>query len=725
MKTIQFGQLTFTVSDDGLVALKKCYNLDYTDSPAHAPGFAFSEFDVAGGSTSGKHRLYGSNATGALRYHSHEEKDGALEIVQRSDIAEVTSRFEGYSDTNAVRITQTVKNITDGELCLELANTIGLRFGRDVMSESRDWYFHRFTNARYTESMPDVRSLYDMGFYWHNQLFQVINVGNASSYEDLPQGILENRKSSDLIMFQIESYFDWFYEISTSSNMFNLQIGGPTAARHAWNKVLQPGEAYVTVPVALAHGKTLNGVIGQMTKYRRHIKAQNPSDASLPSIFNEYMHLSWDDPFAQRTIDLAPYIAKTGCEYYVIDCGWHNSTKFNGKIYHVFGTWQEDRGRFPDGIKAVADYVHSLGLKFGLWLAPEVVGDENYEMIDYYGDECFFTRSGKKISHGMGHLLDFRQKKVYDYMADTIDRMVNEYGCDYIKFDGCPNAGFGTERDATSMGDGLEKHTEAFLTWVKDMMERHPEVIFEDCFGGGMRIDYKALSMFSLVSTSDQVRYDHYPYITANIFASVLPEQAAVWSYPVDSTLYDARNEQLVNERVSRERVAMNMVNAILGRIHLASRINLLDEEKQALIKEGIELYDIIRDEKLTALPYMPLGYTKFGDTLVSSGLMTDEKLYLAVWNLHGERHVNIPLPDVCVKNARVAYPLSLETSFSFDRSSLTVDFSEDMQARIFEIDISLDADQNEDASALRADSAESGRAPSADDASANIEKEF
>lgn len=688
MKTIEFGRLTFTVSDDGIVALTKCYNIDYSESREHPINFMFCEFDVAGGSTSGTHRHCGSNATRALRYVGYSIENGVLSIIQRSDIAEITSRFESFDDTNAVRVTETIKNISGEELCLETANTIGLRFGRNVLEEHKDWYFHKFTNARYTEAMPDVRSLYDMGFYWQNQNYQVVNVGNASSYENLPQGILENRKSGDLIMFQIESYYDWYYEITTSRNMFNLQIGGPTAGLHAWNKFLKPDEAYTTVPVTLAHGKTLNRVLSEMTKYRRHIKAENESDKALPSIYNEYMHLSWDDPFASRTCALAPYVAKTGCKYYVIDCGWHNSTACNGKIYHFFGTWKEDRGRFPDGIKAVSDYVHSLGMKFGLWLAPEVVGDENYEMIDYYGDECFFMRNGKKISHGMGYLLDFRQKKVYDYMAAAIDRMVNEYGCDYIKFDGCPNAGFGTERDSTSLGNGLEEHTEAFLCWVKDMMERHPQVIFEDCFGGGMRMDYKALSMFSLISTSDQVRYDHYPYITANIFASVLPEQAAVWSYPVDSELYDPRNEEIVNERVSRERVVMNMVNSILGRIHLASRINLLDEEKRALIKEGIELYDKIRDDKLISLPYLPKGYANFGDKTVASGLLCGEKLYLAVWNLGGERHVEIKLPEISVKDAKVVYPLSLETKFSFGNSSLTVDFTEDMQARIFEIDL-------------------------------------
>lgn len=688
MKTICFGNLIFKVSDSGEVGLTKCYSIDYSDSTIPVKYFTFCEFDVAGGSSSGTNRLCGTKATKSLKYVSHSITNDILTIVQRSDIAEVTSRFECYDDTNATRVTQSIKNIGKTDLCLELANTFGLNFGKNIIGEHKDWYFYKFTNARYTEAMPDIRSLYDMGFYWHNQVFQVVNVGNASSYENLPQGILENRRTCDFLMFQIESYFDWFYEITTSANMFNLQIGGPTALRHSWNKILKSGESYSTVPVALSYGKNLNKVLGEMTKYRRHIKAVNESDRELPAIFNEYMHLSWDDPFAERTQKLAPVVADSGCKYYVIDCGWHNSTEFNGKIYHVFGTWYEDRGRFPDGIKAVSDYVHSLGMKFGLWLAPEVVGDENYEMIDFYGDKCFFKRNGKKITHGTGYLLDYRQKKVYDYMTATIDRMVNEYGCDYVKFDGCPNAGSGTEQDATSMGDGLEKHTEAFLSWVRDMMVKYPNVIFEDCFGGGMRMDYKALSMFSLISTSDQVRYDHYPYITANIFASVLPEQAAVWSYPVDSAFYDPNNKNAVNDLISEERVAMNMINSILGRIHLASRINLLDEGKRALIREGVELYNKIKDDKLVSLPYLPCGFAEFGDKTVVSGLICNEKLYLAVWNLNGERHIRISLPEIDVKNVSVAYPTSLETHFVFDHNSISVDFTEDFQARLFEIKI-------------------------------------
>ena len=690
MRTILFGILTFTVSDDGILSLVRCGGCDASHRTDVLSDLSVCEFDIAGGTSTGINRMHGAEATKNLRYVEHTIENGVLTILQRSDIAEITSVFTSYGDTGAVRVVQTIKNITDEMMCLEMANTIGIRFGGDVVLDSRAYYFHKFNNARYTEAMPEVRSLYDYGFGWENAMLHVENIGNASSREYLPQGILENRRDGGFLMFQIESYADWFYEITYSANQFHLQIGGPTARRHAWNKELLPGAAYTTVPVALAWGDSLNNVLADMTRYRRHIKPDCISDRHLPAIYNEYMHLSWDDPFAARVREIAPAVAKSGCEYYVIDCGWHDSASVNTTegMYRLFGTWYEERGRFPEGIRETAEYVRSLGMKFGLWIAPEVVGHENHKMLAYYDDDCFFKRNGKKISHWSGYLLDYRHPKVYDYMTATIDRMVNEYGCDYIKFDGCPNAGFGTELDASSPGDGLEQAMDAFLAWTQDMMDRHPNVIFEDCAGGGQRMDYKALSMFSLISTSDQTSYLYYPYITANISASVLPEQAAVWSYPVATDVYDAENESGVDDLVSEERVVLNMINAIPGRIHLASRIHLLSETKQALIREGVDVYNALTPEKLRAVPYLPKGYAGFGDTFAATGLRTEDKVYLAVWNLGGDRHVTLPLPEITVKNASVLYPKSLPTEYAFDASSLTIDFTADAQARLFVLDI-------------------------------------
>lgn len=685
---IEFKDLLFSTDADGRVLLDKCF---FVDNGKKSTNFKMTPvFDVAGGSNSGEVNQKSCDALSRLRYKSHTLTENRLTIVQACENVEVTSHYESFTDTNAIRVTQSVKNMGDAPLTLEVLHSFNFTFGTGIL-EHRDWLLHRFTNYRYTESMPDVRSLYDLGLYWKNGAYRFLNIGPASSVEYVPQGILENRLSGDYLMFAIESYTDWYAEIAcTYADAFTFVVGGPNARYHQWCRTLVSGESYTSVPVTLCSGKSVNDVLAQMTRYRRHIKPICNADASLPVIYNEYMHYSWDDPFAVRALETAPSVAEVGSNYYIIDCGWHNSKSADNttSMYKLFGTWYEDKSRFPDGIKAVAEAMHAQGMKFGLWLAPEVVGCENREMLEYYGDECFLQRNGKKIFNGTGHTLDFRHPKVIDYMTKTIDRMVNDYGCDYIKFDACPNPGVGSDYHTEMPGTALEDAYAAFTAWSTEMIKKYPDVIFEDCFGGGERMDYKALSMFHLISTSDQTDYLHYPYITANIFASVLPEQAGVWSYPVDFELFDPDAPEKTNERVSKERVVLNMVNAVLGRIHLASRIHLLDAEKKALIREGIDFYNAITEEKLRAVPYLPLGYAKFGDTTVSVGLKTEDKLYLAVWNLRGERSVTIPFHEFSVKNASVAYPKTLATDFTFTEGSLTVNFTEDEQARIFEISL-------------------------------------
>jgi len=678
---ITFKSLKFAVNGDGIVGLVGFLGQEkeYTDKSLYQ--FTFPEFDVAGGAFSGRFVQTKSEQTRALRYVSHKIESDALTLVQKNSLFEVTSVFTGYSDTTAIRVTQTFKNISGEEQLLITANTIGFNFGKSI-NEHKDWYFHRFSNARYHESAPDVRSFYDMGLLKNNGLFTMTNNGNASSLFNVPQGIIENRKTSDFYMFQIEAYSSWQAVLTGSGSGFSLQLGGPNDWYNMWTKELSDGESFTAVPVAICGGNSLNDVIANMTRYRRHIKPDCAADRHLPSIYNEYMHFSWDDPNQQRAMDMAPVIAATGCEYYVIDCGWHNSRNYDttGEMYKHFGTWYEDRGRFPDGIKAVADKMHEHGMKFGLWIGPEVVGCKNEEMLSYYDDDCFITKNGKKVFNGTGYLINYASPKVRDYMTKTIDRMVNEYGCDYIKFDGCPNPGV--------IGNQLYDYIDAFNDWSYEMTQRHPNVIFEDCAGGGLRTDYKALSIFALISTSDQTNYLDYPYITGNIMVSVLPEQAAVWSYPVDDKIGKSENADEVNRLVSKERVVINMMNAVLGRIHLASRLQLLEDEKRALVKEGIDFYNSITPEKLNSVPYLPKGYAMYGDTLVSVGLKTDKKVYLGVWNLHGERHVELDLPDITAKSASVCYPKSMDTDFELKNNKLIIDFTEDEQGRIFEIEL-------------------------------------
>ena len=634
-------------------------------------------------------KMLPSSEGGRLVYVSHRLEGDTLEIIQRSPVVEVKTVFRGYPDTNAVSVFTEVTNITEEAITLEEVSSLVLMGVCGAITKPEDAYLTVFNQSHHGECQTVRQSLYDLGMLpgvpTAQRRISGQNVGSWSTKEALPQGILEC--GGRYLMFQIESNNSWYYELANMGASLYLWLGSACLPFGGWCKTLGAGESYRTVSAAVCVSDSLGGVLGEMTRYRRHIAGHCRADEGLPTIFNEYMHLSWDSPTAEQTAKIAPVVASLGAEYYVIDCGWHNEEP-GDRVYPYVGQWKESHARFPEGVRKTTDFIRSLGMKAGLWIEPEIIGIRCQEMLDYYDDDCFITRFGKKVCVMGRYFLDYRNQKVLDYMSETIRRMVEEYGADYIKLDYNEDLGIGTDKDSDSFGEGLEQCARAYLCWIDEMRARFPQVLFETCSSGGMRMDYETLKHFSIISTSDQVHYRNYPYIAANILSAVLPEQAAVWSYPVDSFGRPgepfAATYEWVNAHISEEQVVMNMINSFLGRMHLASHVELLSEGKQALIREGITYFNKLSAVKAEALPYLPFGFTDFTQKQVACGLLRGDTLYLAVWNLGGgDVTVSLEKP---VREAAVAYPSEANTELTVEGDKVTVHFTEDYQARFLEI---------------------------------------
>ena len=127
------------------------------------------------------------------------------------------------------------------------------------------------------------------------------------------------------------------------------------------------------------------------------------------------------------------------------------------------------------------------------------------------------------------------------------------------------------------------------------------------------------------------------------------------------------------------------MINSFLGRMHLASHLERLDDRQLSLVKEGVDYYNSLTPAKKKGLPKFPIGFNKFSNDWVVAGFETDEKLYLAVWNLGDKMHREIPLKGY--KNAVCAYPKANTLSFIYEIDILSIDFTEKYQARFFELD--------------------------------------
>lgn len=618
---------------------------------AERPVYRAVEVQVTGEMHGGHHGLEHifSSAGAPLLYRSHRDiradEGRRLEFLLSNDRLEVTLCYQLYDGTSAVRCFAEVKNISDGEVGLEYVSSFALtglgRGGTLPPDEKLEIHipFTSWCGENMWKTFP-IKEL-GMGFSGSasSRRINICNTGTWSAKEKTPSGVLVDTETGEGMMWQIESSCSWQWEIVESrGRALALRLSGPNESGNGWWKSLRPGESFRTVTAGVAvSARGFEGALGELTKYRRAIRRRNAADAGLPVIFNDYLNLILANPTAEKLLPVIDKASETGAEYFVMDAGWYA----DGTWWNCVGEWKPCEKRFPNGMNEVFDRIRSHGMTPGIWIEPEVMG-VNCPLAAGYEDECFFMRHGKRVLTNGRYQLDFRSKRVTDYLDGIIDGLVNDYGIGYFKFDYNIEPGVGTEVDADSFGDGLLKNARAYQAWLTRVLDRHPELIIESCSSGGMRADYSTLALHTIQSMTDQSDYRKIAPIAAAAASNVLPEQAAIWSVPAAGSL---------------DRVAMNMINALPLRIHLSGGIPGLSDEEFALVREGVELYKSIRGYIPRLLPFYPLGMPELDSKYLCSGYACEEKTFIALWRLNGESDtLTVRVPEK-YKSAKILYP--------------------------------------------------------------------
>ncbi|MBQ8813102.1 MAG: alpha-galactosidase [Lachnospiraceae bacterium] len=586
-----------------------------------------------------------------------------LEFYLCSDKINVVVHYQFYKDISAVRAWSVVTNISDKTIGLEYVSSFsyaGLENHSPYVYIPHNTWCREVDWKAYTLSELG----FDRTFKFSMKRVAVSNTGTWSSKEFLPMGVFSDTQNT--LMWQIENNGSWQWEISDIADMLYLKLSGPTEQENMWYKELKQGETFESVKVCVALGVNFDHALEQMTKYRRFIFQNNHVNSSLPVVFNDAMGCIALNPTTERLLPVIDKAAEIGAECFCIDAGWYAE----GHWWDSVGEWQPREWRFPAGIKEVIDYIKSKNMIPGMWLEIEVMGIL-CPILDCFDDECFFVRHGKRIIDHGRYQLDFRNKKVREFVSSVVDRLVTEYGVGYIKMDYNIEGGVGTENNADSFGDGLLQYSRAYVEWIREIKEKYPQLIIENCASGGMRMDYGVLSECHLQSVSDQTNYRHTAVISANAATAVLPEQSAIWSYP--SPKGDA------NE------VSFNIVNSILSHLYLSGDIMNLTPEKLEEMKQGVAVYKTLRSKITEFIPFYPLGLNGYHKGFACVGYRAESVRYLAVWRLDaGEKQIFIPLKGATIAN--ILYPVESKCKISIEADGLNVSLPDEYSAVILEV---------------------------------------
>ncbi|WP_262064455.1 alpha-galactosidase [Streptomyces sp. STR69] len=446
--------------------------------------------------------------------------------------------------------------------------------------------------------------------------FERYSQGSWSTGRHLAMGALTDRDGGAWL-WQIESSAGWRFETGEREGAAYVALFGPDDAHHQWHQLLAPGEEFHSVPAVLVRTESggLDAAFAALTDYRRGIRRDHPDHRQLPVIYNDYMNTLMGDPTTERLLPLVEAAASAGAEVFVIDAGWYDDDAQGW--WDSVGAWEAAPNRFPGGIQEVLDAITKHGMTPGLWLEPEVVGVRS-PLADTLPPEAFFRRGGVRVTEHGRHHLDLRHPAARAHLDEVVDRLVGEWGVGYLKLDYNVNIGPGTENGSESAGAGLLGHHRAHLDWLAGLLDRHPQLVLENCGSGGLRMDYAQLAVAQIQSTSDQQDPLRYPPIAASAATAATPEQAAVWAYP--------QPDQSLDE------IAFTLTGALLGRIHLSGFLNLMDDEQFDLVRSALSVYKDIRPEIAAAHPFWPLGLPGWDDEWIAHGLRGERSTYVMVW---------------------------------------------------------------------------------------------
>lgn len=652
-------------------------DVNYIDVNSPICQIETSEHDHSGSHCS-KHLL--SPFSIDAQYVSHKEikneKKYELVITLRDDCWENEIHYVFYNDVDGFSTYSVLKNISAKPLHLEYISSFYLYgFSGSQINASDNLYLYKASNSWHCEAQWKKTSFLDLGLFNGNQNLsmkshKIFNTGGWSTKDYLPMCVIENQKTNTALLGQVENNGSWNIELGDHLNHYYVSLHGPEFVNNQFVKVIKPNETFQTVQVSITIGNDFENTIQEITKLRRHLVRKSDDLEQLPVIYNDYMHALWDGQKEQDIIPLVDVASKVGVDIFCIDAGWFGQIPWTDEI----GEWEEHPTNFPTmGLKGVFEYIRQKGMKPGLWVEIECMGLK-CNLINKLPDDWFFMVNGQRAIRNYRNILNFANPEVYKWAMDKVCGLIDKYQLCYLKNDFNVDTGVGNEYQSDSLGDGLLKHNRAFIRWLNELADKYPHLTIENCGSGGCRMDYEILKVCPIQSTSDQTDYRKYPYLSSNVLTAVLPEQAAVWSYPVNVI-------ELKDQPVTDEIVATNMVNTVLGRIHLASFINKLNDKQLDLIKEGLAFIRSINSFKKEAVPIYPNGISYFYDKEVVGGLISNKEGYLCIWNTSGRpREIRVDLNKYNISDVEVAYPKTLKTDYQFDKKNKVLSFKTEEQ---------------------------------------------
>lgn len=293
--------------------------------------------------------------------------------------------------------------------------------------------------------------------------------------------------------------FRFVFEVDNENKLRVIPGINPYASEYS----LEPGGVFRTPDFYFTY--SLNGK-GEASRnfhdWARKYQVKD-GDGTRMTLLNNWEATYFDFDEAKLT-HLMDDAAALGVDLFLLDDGWFANKYPRSSDRQGLGDWEETSGKLPRGIGYLTEAAREKGIRFGLWIEPEMVNPKS-ELYEKHTDWVIRLPNREEYYFRNQLVLDLSNPEVQDYVFGVVDNLMTKYpGIAFFKWD--------CNSPITNIYSAYlkEKQSHLYIDYVRglyNVLERirakYPRLPMMLCAGGGGRSDYKALKYFTEFWCSD------------------------------------------------------------------------------------------------------------------------------------------------------------------------------------------------------------------------------
>lgn len=520
-----------------------------------------------------------------LLYRSHErniDKEKDLEELviclkdQKYDF-EVQLVYQAYKKEDVFTMHTMISNNEPGKVLLHNY------YSSYLPVEGKNFYLTHFYGIATTEmSVEETLLTHGIKSIQSRKGIRATHSENPSFMLSLNSPLQENEGEVIAGALAWSGNFNLNFELD-EFNTLNIAAGiNPYASTFHLSK----GEKFVTPRMIYTY--SYNGA-GQASRnlhdWARKDGLYDPT-AIRPIVLNSWegVYFSFTEKVLKEMIDGA---AELGIEMFVLDDGWFGNNYPRNSAQMGLGDWQVNKKKLPGGIDALAKYATGKGVKFGIWIEPEMVNPQS-DLAKKH-PEWVVKAEGREITTRRNQwVLDLSNPEVQDFVFDVFDSVIQlSDKISYIKWD--------ANRHIESVGSiwlPADKQSHFWVEYMRGLYrvyervrEKYPHIMIQACSSGGGRVEYGSL----------QYHQDFWASDNTDAFSRAFIQYGTNLIYPPIAT--GAHFSHVPNRHTKRIIPAkFRMDMAMTGRLGFEMKLKDLTSDETVFLKQAIKDYKAIRD---------------------------------------------------------------------------------------------------------------------------------